>query len=94
MNEETTVIDGTGEIEAAENQILENVQSGPEIAAEHEFGAQYSTRVTLRRPLARASASTVESMASKVTARVRTARAAQARSPGVQVMAITLLYVQ
>lgn len=57
MNEETTVIDGTGEIEAAENQILENVQSGPEIAAEHEFGAQYSTRVTLRRPLARASAS-------------------------------------
>ena len=41
-----------------------------------------------------ARASTVESMASRVTARVRTARAAQARSPGERVTTITLLYVQ
>lgn len=39
----------------AAQRLDEAVQSGPQVAAEHDYGAQYSTRVTLHKPLARAS---------------------------------------
>ncbi len=33
--------------------LAQAVESGPEIAAEHAFGAEYATRVRLKKPLAR-----------------------------------------
>lgn len=38
------------------DELGDNVAFGPHIAAEHAHGAQYDTRVTLRKPLRRASA--------------------------------------
>lgn len=39
-----------------DNPLADTVATGPEVAAEHSYGAQYATRVTLKKPIKRASA--------------------------------------
>lgn len=38
------------------DELGDNVAYGPQVAAEHSYGAQYDTRVTLSKPIRRASA--------------------------------------
>lgn len=43
------------EAQALAQRLDSAVQSGPEVAAEHDFGAPFATRVTLQKPIERAS---------------------------------------
>lgn len=50
----------TPETTEESNQLGEGVEAGPQVAAEHSYGAQYDTRITLSRPIKRPSAELAE----------------------------------